>query len=231
VTDGVAPDDHGAIVERFLDALPPDLALGGVIHVGAHEGQEVDAYLARGCTRIVLVEANPEACRVLRERFGGRPEVHIIEAAALDHDGTATLRMHTSRRGSTEPASILELKRFKEIVRTLATPTTIEVSAARLDTLLEREGIDAAAFQLLNVDVQGVELQVLTGAERTLESVDAVLTEVHVVELYAGGASEGDVEAFLAERGFERVAAEYHELYDEQGSIPAWGEVLYARRR
>ena len=98
----------------------------------------------------------------------------MIEAAALDECGMATLRIHTSRSGSTAPASVLELKRFKGIVPTLETPRTIEVDADRLDSLLERSGIDSADFQLLNVDVQGAELHVLRGAERTLASVAAV---------------------------------------------------------
>lgn len=223
------PDDHVGIVRRFLRVLEPHVAVHGVIHVGAHEGQEVDAYLAHGCGRIVLVEANPEACRILRERFGARPEVDLIEAAALDEVGTATLRIHTSRSGSTEPASVLELKRFKEILPTLETPRTVEVQAARLDTLLEQNGIDAAEFQLLNVDVQGAELRVLRGAELTLAAVDAVLTEIHIVELYDGAASELEVDEFLAARGFERADFVYHELYDEQGTFPAWGEALYVR--
>lgn len=224
-----APEDHASIVNRFLRVLERRVEIRGVIHVGAHEGQEVDPYLAHGCGRIVLVEPNPEACRILRERFGSRPEVHVIEAAALDEAGTATLRVHTSRTGSTEPASVLDLKRFKEIVPTLETRRTVEVDADRLDMLLERSGIDCADFQLLNVDVQGAELRVLRGAERTLASVAAVLAEVQVVELYDGAASEREVDEFLKERGFERADVVYHDLYDEHGTFPAWGEVLYVR--
>jgi putative glycosyltransferase len=224
-----APDDHAGIVRRFLRVLERKVEVRGVIHVGAHEGQEVDPYLAHGCGRIVLVEPNPDACRILRERFGSRPEVQVIEAAALDEAGSATLRLHTSRSGSTEPASVLELKRFKEIVPTLETPRTVEVNADRLDMLLERSGIDGADFQLLNVDVQGAELRVLRGAERTLASVAAVLAEVHVVDLYDGAATERELDEFLRARGFERADVVYHDLYDENGTFPAWGEALYVR--
>jgi FkbM family methyltransferase len=59
----------------------------GVIHLGAHQGQEVDQYLAHGYERIVLVEPNPDACRILRERFKSRPEIEVIEAAALEECG------------------------------------------------------------------------------------------------------------------------------------------------
>jgi hypothetical protein len=47
----------------------------GVIYVGAHQGQEVDQYLAHGCEWIVLIEPNPDACRILRERFKSRVSV------------------------------------------------------------------------------------------------------------------------------------------------------------
>jgi hypothetical protein len=103
------------------------------------------------------------------------------------------------------------------------------VDAARLDSLLERSGIDSADFQLLNIDVQGAELQVLRGAERTLASVLAVLVEVHVVELYDGAASEREVDEFLTERGFQRADVAYHELYNQGGTFPAWAEALYVR--
>ena len=223
-------DDHAGIITRFLKLLGKRTDVRGVIHVGAHQGQEVDAYLAHGCQRIELIEPNPDACRILRERFGSRPEVHVIEAAALDQPGLTTLHIHTSRTGSTEPASVLPLKRFKEIVTTLKTPQAIEVCADRLDGLLDRFDLNGDHFQLLNIDVQGAELRVLRGAERTLASVAAVVVEVHVIDLYDGGASEGELDEFLKQRGFERADVIYHELYDERGTFPAWGEALYVRR-
>jgi putative glycosyltransferase len=223
-------DDHAGIITRFLKALDQKIDLRGVIHVGAHQGQEVEAYLAHGCQHIELIEPNPEACRILRARFGSRPEVHIIEAAALDEPGVATLHLHTSRSGSTEPASVLPLKRFKEIVPTLKTPRGIEVNGDRLDSLLDRFGVNGFDFQLLNIDVQGAELRVLRGAERTLAQVDAVLVEVQVVDLYDGAASEEELDKFLTNRGFKRVDVIYHELYDERGTFPAWGEALYLRQ-
>lgn len=223
-------DDHAGIITRFLQLLDQRTEVRGVIHVGAHQGQEVDAYLAHGCQRIELIEPNPEACRILRERFGSHPEVHVIEAAALDQPGVTTLHIHTSRTGSTEPASVLPLKRFKEIVTTLKTPQSIEVCADRLDSLLDRFQLNGVDFQLLNIDVQGAELRVLQGAERTLASVAAVIVEVHVIDLYDGGASEAELDEFLKQRGFERADVIYHELYDERGTFPAWAEALYVRR-
>src|SRR5260370_16318005 len=44
------------------------------------------------------------------------PRSTLFPYTTLFRSGTATLRIHTSRSGSTEPASVVELKRFKEIV-------------------------------------------------------------------------------------------------------------------
>lgn len=61
------PDDHVSIITRFLRVLKSMLEGRGVIHVGVHQGQEVEQYLAHDCERIMLVEGNPDAC--LRKRI------------------------------------------------------------------------------------------------------------------------------------------------------------------
>jgi hypothetical protein len=55
-------DDHTSMDTRFLRVLESTLEGRGVIHVGAHQGQEVDQYLAH-------------ACGILREHFKSRVSV------------------------------------------------------------------------------------------------------------------------------------------------------------
>jgi hypothetical protein len=54
----------------------------------------------------------------------------------------------------------------------------------------------------LKVDTQGFELPVLRGAERTLERVEVVETELSLVELYEGQALFGEMLAHLSARRF-----------------------------
>lgn len=220
---------HGEDLRLLLGHLA-GMENAGVLHVGAHRGEEVEAYLQAGFERIVLIEANPRLHEHLAREFAADPRVRSFHCAISDYDGLVDLHLHTSRTGSVEPASILPLKRFKEIVPTLHTPESLRVPCHTLDSFLTLNGMPADAFGLLNVDVQGAELRVLRGARRALESMTAVICEVSLVELYEGSALEQEIVAFLAGRGFWKIDGVYHTLYDQHSTFPAWGECLFLKK-
>jgi hypothetical protein len=88
---------------------------------------------------------------------------------------------------------------------------------------METLALDPAGFNLLCIDIQGAELRALRGATRTLQSIDAINIEINFEEMYAGCAQVEDIDDFLAELGFDRVATltPYHSF---------WGDALYVRR-
>ena len=206
------------------------IAKTGVVHVGADVGQEVPQYFDYGFENVILIEANPECYKVLLSKFADDQRIKIFNYAICDRQGAVDFHIHTSRSGSTEPASILPMKRFKEIVKTLHTTRTIQVPAITLDGLFEKHQIAFAAYNFVNIDIQGAELLAFRGAQRVLSSIDVIVSEVNVVEMYEDGAIEGDVVAFLDGQGFDRKHAIYHTLYDENSTFPAWGESLFVRR-
>jgi FkbM family methyltransferase len=218
----VVPDDHVASIEHFLGVLgaPP----AAVIHVGAHEGQEVPAYLAAGARSVVLVEANPQHVATLRERFAGTPQVRVVGCAVGAEPGTARLRLHTSRSGDTQSASLLELAELAE-AGTVATRGTIEVEVRTLDDIAAGEACD-----LLVVDVQGAELLALQGAAALLQRVRAVICEIELRPLYAGAPAEKAIVDLLAAAGLERADALHYELTTAAGERRlAWADVLFVR--
>jgi hypothetical protein len=76
---------------------------------------------------------------------------------------------------------------------------TVETSVRRLDDY--RREHDRPFPDLIKLDVQGYELEVLTGAEECLASAKAVIAEVSFVDYYEGQAEFHEVVGFLARFG------------------------------
>jgi len=192
----------------------------GVIHVGAHVAGELEDYLKMGFSRIVYVEANPALIPGLLAKaqpYGGK--VIIVHAAASDADGTVSLRVTSMDQSS----SILPLAKHKDIYPSIRELAQVDVRGRRLDTLLAEEGLRAEDFNFLNLDIQGAELMALRGAPGLLAGIEAVNTEVNLQELYQGAGLLGELERFMAGRGFGRAAmvTPWH---------PSWGDAFYIRK-
>jgi len=65
------------------------------------------------------------------------------------------------------------------------------------------------SFNFINIDVQGYELKVFKGASETLKSVDYIMTELNIEELYEGCARYRDVEKFLVGYGFKIIETDW----------------------
>ncbi|MBA0049966.1 FkbM family methyltransferase [Streptomyces sp. AJS327] len=107
--------------------------------------------LATRADRVVTVEPVPHLARHLR---GTAPErVEVLQAAASDHSGRATLWLPADGRGDRGVSSL---------VRREVHDATLEVACFPLDELALSD------VTLLKIDVDGSELPVLHGAEATI---------------------------------------------------------------
>lgn len=192
---------------------------GGVVHVGAHLGQELELYRELGFRRILLVEAHPHLAARLLASVRDDPRVLVASCAICDHDGSATLRVASYD----ESSSLLPFAEHREVYPDIVEESRLEVPARRLDSLLGALGLPPESFDLLVLDVQGAELLALRGARRALGHLSALVVEVSFRELYRGGALAHEVDDFLAEQGFERIAT-------DRRHHPSWGDGFYLRR-
>jgi FkbM family methyltransferase len=169
------------LMRRFLEPG------GDMVDVGAHVGMySVAAALAvRGRGRVLAFEPNPAARRQLEANvaLNGCDNVLVSAAAVAAEPGEALLHVPAT---SDPSFSSLGGGRFAEgePVRVPTTTLDAEVGAAGL----------SPAF--VKVDVEGAELGVLDGAERTLASRPVLLVEV-------GDATARPVAERLAARGYE----------------------------
>lgn len=170
-----------------LPGLLPRLGIEprGIVHVGAHEGQEVPAYRDAGFSRIVLVEPNPHLAAGLRALNG----VEVVEAACAGEAGERTL--HITRH---DKLSSLYRPLTREVVE------TVQVPVCRLVDLID-DTVNVAV-----IDAQGAELEVIGGAP--LDRLDVVVVETYVRPKVAGAPGHAETVAVMAALGW-RVAAEW----------------------
>lgn len=132
----------------------------GIIHVGAHMGEEVPMYRELGFDQIYLIEPGMEASRVLSGKFSADQDVTLWLGTAI-HDGpTQTVKLGSDGRtlgtyagGDGELVSALPLR--------------------QLQSEMLRAGL--LAPNVLVVDTQGSELDVIKSAD--LSVIDMIIVE------------------------------------------------------
>jgi FkbM family methyltransferase len=158
------------------------------VDVGSNKGDFslIAAQVMNDDGRVLAFEPMPENCRWIRKsiELNGYRSIRLFELALSDEQGRALLYL-----GKRSGWHSLLPKEGRE---------TIEVPTRTLDAVLAESG--DAHVDVLKVDVEGAELPVLRGAERTLADagLTAILIDVHP-DL---GIDPADVCELLARHGF-----------------------------
>jgi FkbM family methyltransferase len=172
-----------------------------VVDVGCREG-EAQSWAPYGSkVRLIGFEPDVDECERLEREFDGPAERHFLPFALGAEPGTATLHVTRSAQSSSlyEPSRAVidvhpQLTAHEEIGRREIPVTTLDAWVG--------ETSEANLPHFLKLDVQGAELDVLRGAERSLRRVRVIQAEVEFAALYEGQPLFGDVDAYLRERGF-----------------------------
>ena len=100
-------------------------------------------------------------------------------------------------------------------------PTKETVQVHRLDEFLKSENLRALNYNMLNIDVQGYELEVLKGAGSILGCMQLMILEVNLAEVYEGCPLVGEIDEFLKDYSFERVGTYWQS--------ESWGDAIYVK--
>ena len=201
--------------------------LRGVIHVGAHRGEEVHQYEELGAKKIIWVEPNPDVFKemeILLNDASASADSAAFEYAAsnVDHE-TVDFNLYYGPDaghlvGNKGCSSLLKAKgRFEDWYQ-----KTIKVETITIDTLVEENDFDYADYDLLNLDVQGAEMLALEGATKTLNNVNYISTEATWDNPdYVGNVMYDELKLFLESKGFKE-----EEIINHGEN---WGDVLFVR--
>jgi FkbM family methyltransferase len=204
------------LVEKF------NINVKGVLHIGSNTGQEALTYKKHGIRSVIWMEAIPEVYDKLVEYL---KSVDCIEGATCinvcvgDVNGKKVV-FHESNNES-QSSSYLELGVHKEIHPTVDYIRDIPMEMYRIDTILS--GADMSQYKLLNIDIQGAEMQALLGMGKMLAKFDYAILEINMKETYIGGALVGEVDKYM--ELFDFVRAETGQWVGE-----TWTDGFYIKR-
>lgn len=195
----------------------------GVVHVGAHTGQERHLY-AQYKLNVIWIEPLPELFAALKRNIAELANQQAIQRLVTDKDGVKCSFHVTSNEGGS--SSIYKLDQHKDIWPDVKHERTVELESSTLASLLVDAHTDLSKYDALIMDTQGSELLVLKGAEPILDRFRYVRTEVAEFSAYEGCCQLKDIEAYLTSVGFVELA---RKTIAEHPGGGAYLDVVYRR--
>jgi FkbM family methyltransferase len=189
-----------------------NMNIKGIVHVGAHYGEEIPEYLKLGVDKIVCFEPLEDNLAVLNVYKSDI--VKIYPYAIGDEEKTMTMNLSSN---NLESSSLLQPKKHLEQYPWIEFKDTKSVQVKTLKSF-EKE-IEGCNY--MSIDIQGYEYQALVGAKDLLNNFDYIYAEVNSQETYENNYLVGDIDNYLFKFGFIRTETDW------SGNI--WGDALYIK--
>lgn len=194
--------------------LKYNIILTGIIHVGAHECEELkdyEKYINRN--KILWIDAIPSKVYYCRQHY---PDILIEQAVVSDKIEQVTFNISNNGQSS----SILEFglhTKYHPTVKYVDTFTTI---STLLSSIISRYDIP---FNFINIDIQGAELKALKGMESYLNQIEYAYIEVNSDYIYKDCALIDELDDYLKKFNLIRVETKWTDF--------KWGDAFYIRKK
>jgi len=200
----------------------------GVVHIGAHLGEEFEFYdWDMKADRILWIEANPETHQKLLEKLSMRGAYNdhdwgalqvFVNACLSDQDDEEVMFHVTSHTAS---SSFLDLELHKKYYPNILVTKDIPLKTKTFETVVRENNIDMDQYDFLCIDVQGAEMKVLSGIGEHLSRFDKICIEVNSEHLYKNCPLTEDIDLYLKKWNFTRT--------ETIMTTESWGEALYEK--
>ena len=192
----------------------------GVIHIGAHLGEEHDAYSDLNIKNVIWIEANLEIYEKLIEKLKHINSYSFFNYLISDKDDE---KYNFYITNNNESSSILELEKHLIEHPHIYVNKVKKLTSKKIDSVIFENNINVKNYNFINLDIQGAELLALKGAKNLLENIDYIYSEVNIKHLYKDCALIEEIDLYLKENyNFERVETKILNH--------GWGDAFYIKK-
>ena len=195
----------------------------GVVHIGAHLGEECEDYVRCGFKKIIWIEANKTLLKELFDKTNkicspAKVKQSFFSAVVSDTDNEE-VNFNITNNG--QSSSILELGTHLQHHPHVQVSEVRKLKTIKFKTIVENNKLNLENYWFLNLDIQGAELKALKGFEDLLLNFSAIYTEVNDEEVYKGCCTTTQLDEYLKDFGFKRIKTKMTEF--------KWGDALYVK--
>lgn len=199
-----------------------NLKIDGVIHIGAHQGQEISLYKENKINNIICFEPVPSNFYILEQLNSGKCDLFNL---ALGNKNTKiSINLETNNNG--QSCSVLNPKIHLLQYPHIKFNSKVEINMMKLDDVMtvyySNSSNKNKKFNFINIDVQGYELEVFKGASEILKSIDYIIAEVNKDYVYENCALVDEIDNFLNIYDFKRVETSWEGI--------TWGDAFYVKQ-
>ena len=173
------------MLDYFLENFSKEI--NGIIHVGAHSGQEVLKYKAYD-KKIILFEPQKSVYKELLKNVASLEEVKCYNIGLGSIKKRSTLFKSNENEGKS--SSVLTPELHLKVQPNISFTDSEEIKIERFDSL------EVETLNFVTLDVQGFELEVLKGFGEELKKVDFIFTEINTRYLYKNNALVSELEGY-----------------------------------
>jgi len=193
----------------------------GVIHVGAHVGQELHVYSRdTDIKKIIFFEVSPSIYSELKvnlDNFMKSKPMHLETILSYNFGlGSSEEDKELYLASNGESSSLLKPLLHLEKHSWVSFPRKEQVEIKTLDSFKIQD------CDFMNIDVQGYELEVLKGARETLSHINWIYLEVNSDYLYENCALVSEIDDFLLAFNFKREETKWVDHCN-------WGDAFYRK--
>ena len=203
-----------------------NLTINGILHIGSNNCYDLKEYEENNIFRenIFWVESLPNNIHICKKTYN---DINIYNGV-IDSEDNKEVRFNIAN--NYKYSSILPFGKIqKQYFQKITIIKSLPMKTTRLDTLIQEKHIPIEYVNFININTQGTSLRTLKSMEKYLYDVKYIYTTVSTKEFYMNNDLLNDIDIYLFQFGFRRVA-QYINTQGPQNTQDGLGEVFYIKK-